>query len=248
MIIRRLGWAGIEVESDGARLAIDPIVGLGDLEQFVGPPRTELPPSSGPLDVALVTHLHRDHADPRAVRDVPLVLRPAVDEGEFLEVAATTAQEAIGGTVVAPWETIVAGPFAVTAVPAVDGFGDPQVSWVVEADDRRILHCGDTLFHGSWWRIRMRCGPLDAAFLPVNGARCEFPHRTPASPLVADMDPEQAAAAAEILETPVAVPIHYDTIHHPPVYAQVDDPAGRFASAAGDRACVLAIGEELALA
>lgn len=244
MIIRKLGWAGIEVEADGQRLAIDAIVGFGDLEQFVGPPLTPLPAPSGRVDVALVTHLHRDHADPDALRGVPLVLRPAIDEGAFLEVAATTAQEAIGGTVVAPWETIAAGAFTITAVPAVDGFGDPQVSWVVEADGHRILHCGDTIFHGSWWRIRMRCGPLDAAFLPVNGAVCEFPHRAPASPYAADLDPEQAAAAAEILDVPVAVPIHYDTIHHPPVYAQVDDPAGRFAVAAGDRAKVMAIGEE----
>jgi L-ascorbate metabolism protein UlaG (beta-lactamase superfamily) len=247
MIIRRLGWAGIEVESDGQRLAIDPIIGFGDLEQFVGPPLTELPPPSGPLDAALVTHLHRDHADPDALRGVPVVLRPAVDDGEFLEVAATTAQEAIGGTVVAPWERHDVGAFTVTAVPAVDGFGDPQVSWVVAAGDRRIIHCGDTLFHGHWWRIRMRCGPFDAAFLPVNGAVCEFPHRTPHSPYVADLDPEQAATAAQLLEAPVAVPIHYDAIHHPPLYAQVDDPVGRFTAAAGDRARVLAIGEELVL-
>ena len=52
---------------------------------------------------------------------------------------------------------------------------------------------------------------------------------------------------AEILDAPVAVPIHYDAIHHPPVYAQVDDPAGRFTAAARDRARVLAIGEELVL-
>jgi L-ascorbate metabolism protein UlaG (beta-lactamase superfamily) len=247
MLIRKLGWAGLELESGGQRLVIDPLLTFGDLEQFVGPPLTELPAPAGPADVALVTHLHRDHADPDALRDVPLILRPQADEGEFLEVAATAAQEAIGGTVVAPWETIGAGAFTITAVPAVDGFGDPQVSWVVEADGRRILHCGDTLFHGSWWRIRMRCGPLDAAFLPVNGAICEFPHRAPASPFAADMDPEQAAAAAEILEVPVAVPMHYDTIHAPPVYAQVDDPAGRFAAAAGTRAKVMAIGEEWVL-
>ena len=247
MIIRRLGWAGLEIESDGQRLAIDPIVGLGDLEQFVGPPLTELPGPSGALDAALVTHLHRDHADPDVLGDVPVVLRPAVDEGQFLEVAATTAQEAIGGTVVAPWERHELGAFTVTAVPAVDGFGDPQVSWVVEADGRRVIHCGDTVFHGHWWRIRMRCGAFDAAFVPVNGAVCEFPHRTPHSPNPADQDPEQAAAASAILETPVAVPIHYDTIHHPPLYAQTEDPIGRFTAAAGDRARVLAIGEELAL-
>jgi L-ascorbate metabolism protein UlaG (beta-lactamase superfamily) len=247
MIIRKLGWAGIEVQAGGQRLVIDPVLGLGELERFIGPPLTELPPPSGPADVALVTHLHRDHADPDALRGIPVVLRPEADAGEPLEIAATTAQEAIGGTVVAPWETIAAGAFTVTAVPAIDGFGDPQVSWVVEADGRRIVHCGDTVFHGHWWRIRMRCGPFDAAFLPVNGAVCAFPHRTPASPFPADLDPEQAAVAAALLEAPIAVPIHFDTIHAPPIYAQVDDPAGRFAAAAGDRARVLAIGEALVL-
>src|SRR5438034_10949586 len=42
MIIRKLGWAGLEVEADGQRLVIDPLLTLGDLEQFVGPPLTPL--------------------------------------------------------------------------------------------------------------------------------------------------------------------------------------------------------------
>ena len=95
----------------------------------------------------------------------------------------------------------------------------------------------------------MRYGPFDAAFLPVNGARRRLP--PPRAGLAvpgATWTRQQAAAAAEILDAASAVPIHYDTIHHPPIYAQVDDPAGRFAAAAGDRARVLAIGEELALA
>jgi L-ascorbate metabolism protein UlaG (beta-lactamase superfamily) len=33
----------------------------------------------------------------------------------------------------------------VTAVPAVDGFGDPQVSWVIDGGGRKIIHRGDTL-------------------------------------------------------------------------------------------------------
>lgn len=257
MLIRRLGWAGLEIEAGDATLVIDLFQDNTPLEPFTGPARTDLPPPRRPgaAVAALVTHLHADHADPGAIRAAlapgGVVLRPAPDEGEPLEVAATQAQEAglaeLSSEALAPWETRTAGPFTLTAVPAVDGFGDPQVSWVVEAGGKRILHCGDTVFHGSWWRIRMRCGPFDAAFLPVNGARCRFPHRMPASPFAADLDPEQAAVAAEILETPVAVPIHYDTIHNPPVYAQVDDPAGRFAAAAGDRAKLMAIGEELLL-
>jgi L-ascorbate metabolism protein UlaG (beta-lactamase superfamily) len=257
MIIRRLGWAGLEVEADGESIVIDLLQDLSSMEQFLGPARTELPPPARPgrALAALVTHLHVDHADPGAIRAAlapgGVVLRPPRDGGEFLEVAATAPQEDrledLPARIVSEWERCEIGPFAVTAVPAVDGFGDPQVSWVVEADGRRILHCGDTLFHGFWWRIRMRCGPFEAAFLPVNGAVCQFPHRTPASPLAADLDPEQAAIAAELLEAPIAVPIHYDAIHAPPVYAQVDDPARRFAAAAGERARVLAIGQELVL-
>ena len=53
----------------------------------------------------------------------------------------------------------------------------------------------------------MRCGPFDAAFLPINGAVCEFPHRAPGSPFPADLDPEQAAAAAEILDVGIAIPM-----------------------------------------
>lgn len=29
-----------------------------------------------------------------------------------------------------------------------------------------------------------------------------------------------------------AIPIHYDTINNPPIYAQADDPAGHFLAAA----------------
>ena len=111
------------------------------------------------------------------------------------------------------------GPFAVTAVPAVDGFGDPQVSWVVAADGERILHGGDTLFHGAWWSIATRVGPIDTAFLPINAAVCSFPHRQPPSPFPATLDPAHAVAAAQLLRAGRVVPIHYGAIDGPPVYA-----------------------------
>lgn len=79
----------------------------------------------------------------------------------------------------------------------------------------------------------MRCGPFDAVFLPVNGAVVDLPNRQPPSPLPATMDPDQAAAAAAILEARTAVPIHYDTLHNAPIYVQVDDPAGAFERAGG---------------
>jgi L-ascorbate metabolism protein UlaG (beta-lactamase superfamily) len=257
MRVRRLGWAGIEIEAAGHRAVIDAITSLSTMEQFVGPPRTPLPPPSGPVDLALVTHLHADHADPDTIASVLVadgtLLRPEPARGARLETIGTSgaeaglAERAIPTRVVQPWETVHRGPFTAIAVPAVDGFGDPQISWVLEAEDRRIFHAGDSTFHGWWWSIAMRHGPFHAVFLPVNGAVCDWPHRQPPSPL----DPVPAATAAAILKASLAVPIHYDTIRGEPVYRQVDDPAGRFVAAAeefGIPARVLEPGQTLDLA
>ncbi len=100
---------------------------------------------------------------------------------------------------IAAGQRVEVGPFALTALPAVDGLGDPQISWLVEAGDRRVLHLGDTIFHGYWWRMARRHGPFDVVFAPINGAVVDFPHLQPPSPLAAAMEPEQAALAGELL-------------------------------------------------
>jgi L-ascorbate metabolism protein UlaG (beta-lactamase superfamily) len=240
MRIRRLGWAGLELEAHESTAVIDLLEEVEPLAPFIGEAREPLPPPSRPGEVslALVTHLHSDHADPPALRRAlaadAQVLRPPPADGNGLETAGVALAEQgfdeleVRTRVVEPWETVDAGPFEVTAVPAADGLGDPQVSWVIAAAGRRIIHCGDTLFHGWWWPIRMRYGPFDAAFLPVNGAVVDLPHRQPPSALPAAMDPTQAAQAAALLEARQAVPIHYDALNNPPTYAQVERPADAF--------------------
>ncbi|CAN5647091.1 MBL fold metallo-hydrolase [soil metagenome] len=192
---------------------------------------------------ALVTHLHSDHADPaaiaRALADDGVVLRPGRSAGEGLDVAGMAVAEAgfaelaIEQRNMAWWDRATVGPFAVTAVPAVDGFGDPQNSWVVEVDGVRIFHGGDTLFHGWWWPIRERCGPIDLALLPINGPSVDLPHKQPPHDLPAALDPRQAANAAAILRAKLAVGIHYDTFNKEPTYVQVIEPSDRFAEEAG---------------
>lgn len=263
MEIRRLGWAGVELEAEGGERAVIDVWTRADaMRAFVGDALTELPaPVAGGASLALVTHLHDDHCDPEAIAaalgDDGVLLRPFPDTGAFLEIAATLPAErrlvelGVRQRYVREWETVRVGAFSATAIPSVDGFGDPQVGWIVEAGGVRVSHHGDTLFHGSWWKVRMRLGEPDVAFLPVNGALVSLPHRQPASPFNAVLTPDQAAAAAHLLGARLAVPIHFDAIHSPPTYAQVDDPAGAFASAAEARGVpfrVLAPGETLATA
>lgn len=130
------------------------------------------------------------------------------------------------------------GPFRITAVPAVDGLGDPQLNWVVQADGQRVFHGGDTMFHGYWWLIARRFSPFEAVFLPANGAVVDAPHLQPPSPLPAAMDPRQAAAAAEILDARYAVPMHYEADQPDKIagYVEVSDPENECRTHAGHRA------------
>ena len=206
-----LGWAGAELRESGDTVVIDALEDAGavfaPIEAAAG---TAVPPvvrpTAGAAVAGLVTHLHRDHADAAAIAaalapGAPVFEPPAIG-GEALENLALAQAEheftaaGFDRRAVACWQQVTAGPFTLTALPASDGIGDPQTAWLVEAGGVRVLHLGDTMFHGAWWRIALRHGPFDAVLVPVNGAVLDFPHRQPASPLAGALDPEQAALAA----------------------------------------------------
>lgn len=246
-----LGWAGAEIESGGKTVVVDPLADAGAVFAVLGEraagirvPET-VAPAAGAAVAGLLTHLHRDHADAGALaaalsQGAPVFEPPAGGaEGlEELGLAQAEHELAAAGLTrrrLSAWEAATAGPFALTALPAVDGTGDPQVAWLVAAGGVRILHLGDTMFHGHWWRMAMRHGPFDAALIPVNGAVLGFPHRQPPSPFPGVLDPEQAAVAAEILQARLAIPIHHGAYDLDGVYAPVRDATDRFADAAARR-------------
>lgn len=210
----------------------------------MGEPREPLVPV-GAADAALITHLHPDHFD-------AATLRECIGDGVVLCPLGTeekVAAEGLTARGVGVWEQVDAAGFACTAVPAVDGLGDAQVSWVVADAGHRLIHCGDTLWHGSWWRIAARTGPFAAAFVCINGARVRFPGLEP-SGIEADLTPEQAIAAAGVLGAELVIPIHYGTFDNPPVYEETADAEGRFRAAAearGVEARLLSPGTELGL-
>ncbi len=224
--IQRLAWAGIRLQLPDATLFIDPLINPDAWGSALDDALIPVDDAIGDTSV-LITHAHPDHFDAKAVA---AALRGA---GTLVYPGGTNPLPVPHGARARPsalWEPQLLGDFTATPVPAADGYGDPQVSWVVSAGGRRIFHGGDTLWHGHWWRIGRQFGPFDAAFLPINGAR--FGWRKPVSGQPGVLTPEQAVAAADILGARRLVPIHYGISGMDDEYLEVDDPMGRLRTAA----------------
>lgn len=250
MHVRRLTWTGLEVRGPRGTLLIDLLRRTPELARYGGEPAEELVPPAAPPDTvsaAAVTHLHSDHFDVDSLREALAPDATVLCPAETAEQVRGSGLEARG---IALWETVEVDGLAITAAPAVDGFGDAQVSWVVSDGESKLIHCGDTLWHGYWWEIASRCGPIDLAFLPINGAIADLDDLQPASGIPAILTPEQAAAAAFVLGAREAAPHHYGTFHKPPKYISLPDPEGAFIIATERRGVatrVLRPGEELDL-
>lgn len=208
MIVRRLSWAGIEIETEQRRLLIDAIQGTAPLRALFGDPLW--PP------VAIASLQCRDFE--AMLKPVGACVLPAEIVPE-LELAGLNARG------VGLWETVrlsASKTVTITAVPAVDWRGEYQVSWVVDDGEHRIFHGGDTLWHGSWWRIVAKFSGFDAAFLPINGVVARPTGMEPSN-LPATLTPVQATVAARLLKARIFCPIHYGQFDNSETYRQYPD-------------------------
>jgi len=204
MKLQRLSWAGLKVESNGQILLIDAVQNY-QRGASIGPEKPFEFVGNTAADVVLITHLHSDHYDPEAIR---AVLKP---EGRFViseQIAAEVTSDGFTPLALALNAPQQIGNFTVTAVFAMDGVGDKQVAWVIEADGQRILHGGDTMWHNQFWQLGKTWQYFDAVFLPVNGAVVNIPRVEP-SPVPITLTPIQAITVTRLLHADVLVPIHY---------------------------------------
>jgi len=253
MIMQKLTWAGVAISCEGTTILIDPIGNTSDhpekpLAARMGEPRETIFPLTHITNVSsiFVTHLHPDHFDPDAISAVFGSDIPVHVPEESVESARKTGLRNVVG--LSAGEKVNVGTLRVTAAPSVDGFGAPQVAWIVTGGGRNVIHCGDTLWHGYWWRIARQHGPIEAAFLPVNGAVLHIPGLPEQSSLPACMTPEEAVEAARLLGAGRLVPIHYHTFHHPPFYIETPNLIERLTKRAQERAVHVALlepGEKL---
>jgi L-ascorbate metabolism protein UlaG (beta-lactamase superfamily) len=210
-VVERLTWAGIKIVEGNTTVLIDP-VGT-DLWNGNAPEGLVPVVADTRRRYALVSHTHNDHFDVATLKEV------LGDRGYVIcdaSIASYIASRGLKVIPAQPWVPVSRGGMLFTAVPAVDGFGDKQVSWVITTRNKRYLHAGDTLWHGNWPLLGQQYGRFDAVFLPINGARMggEVP---------AVMTPVQAVEAALQLQADQLVPIHFG-LNDPPNYIEVDKP------------------------
>jgi L-ascorbate metabolism protein UlaG (beta-lactamase superfamily) len=169
----RLSWIGHAswlVQLDGVSLLIDPI-----FSESIGPginrhvPPALSPAQLPPIDAQLVTHNHRDHLDLPSLRAVG---RPLV---AGLGLAAFFAKQQLSCRELGWWDETRVGDVTVRFVPSQHwsrrGLSDTnETLWggfLIEGSTARIYHSGDTAYFDGFTEIGRRCGPIDAALLPI---------------------------------------------------------------------------------
>lgn len=162
-------------------------------------------------DVALVSHLHHDHAELGSLEmlaGVPVLSAPA--NAHWLRAHGVTG---VGVPEGAAW-TVPGTDVRVVPVAAVHGDRpmphrpNAAVGFVLVAGDVRVWFAGDTAPHAGMAQVgEVAGGPVDLALVPVGGwgPRLSGGH----------MDPVQAARAVETVGARWAVPVHWGTLHAP---------------------------------
>jgi L-ascorbate metabolism protein UlaG (beta-lactamase superfamily) len=226
--VRYVGGPTLLLELGGLRLLTDPTfdppgehpVGSRVLVKTSGP---AVPPEAlGPVDAVLLSHdQHPDNLDTlgRAyLATVPIVLSTA------------SARDRLGGTVRAlpTWEHTEftrpdGGLLRVSGVPAQHGPDGTQqlvgevTGFVLDGEDLpRTYVSGDNASLNLVQAVAERLGPVEVAILFAGAAK---------TALVPDgyltLTSEAAARAAEILEAPAVVPVHFEGWTH---FTQGRDP------------------------
>ncbi len=166
-----------------------------------------------PCDAVLLSHLHGDHFDRIAKRDLDHDL-PILTTGQAARRLRRWGFGRAEG--MKPWQSHSLArdgeQLTVHAVPGTHGPGPlgsvlpPVHGHVLElgtkADRRRIYVTGDVLFRPQLAEVTERLGAIDALVIHLGGTRVLG--------VLVTMDGRQGTDLVELLDPKVTVPIHYD--------------------------------------
>ena len=175
-----IGHTSFLIQLAGLNILTDPIWSeRASPVQFAGPKRW-VPPGVEfdrlpPIDVVLLSHDHYDHLDARTISRLASRY-PAIMWFAPLGVATFLKQH--GARDVSEndwWEHASAGGVKVTCVPAQHFSGRSLrrrnatlwCGWSLRSAGHSLFFAGDTALHPEFSAIATRCGPFDAAILPI---------------------------------------------------------------------------------
>lgn len=207
-----IGHASFAIQLGGKTALVDPVMSerLGPgIRRNVAPGLSwaALPPK---IDVVLITHNHRDHLDVPTLRKlgkeptyvVPRGLRAWFEKKGWPKVVELDW-----------WERTEVEGLDITFVPSQHwsrrGLTDTNTSWwggyVVQREGLRVYHSGDTAWFDGFELIGKRCGPIDAAMLPIGAYAPRWFMKNQ------HMNPEDATRAFEALGAKRFVAMHWGT-------------------------------------
>jgi N-acyl-phosphatidylethanolamine-hydrolysing phospholipase D len=179
------------------------------------------------IDAVVISHNHYDHLDARTVSR--LIARfPAAAWRVPLGVARFVRRKGASDIEECGWyATTQVGPLRFTAVPAqhfsgrslFDRNATLWCGWVLSSKHHSVYFAGDTALNPSFSEIGERCGPFDAALMPIGAYDPRWLMRS------VHMDPEECVAAVRSLapgvtDTPLVLATHWGT------FQLTDEPIG----------------------
>ena len=220
--VTRIAHGSVILELKGTRVLVDPWFHSGLIVRQAEP--LGLTPDALPeVAAVLLTHRHGDRFDVEALKSlaatVPTVVAPHDLHARLVKLGFRNVVD-LGW-----WDRAEVAGLTITAVPAKHSV--PENGYVIEAGGVRVYVAGDTRWFPELVDVATRFPHLDAALLPVGGERLLGLHR--------EMDPAEAARAAEVLDPRRIIPIGYGKRGAFPFVWHAGHPTERFIQAAAKR-------------
>ena len=155
----------------------------------------------GQVNVVIITHIHKDHFDIEATRELVSLHNPAIVTNP--EIAVILQNETISSKVVHIGDQLKVSGFSLTCTKTDHNPGGTWVvnfGVVVESDGNRIYHPSDTRLIQPQLLPQDKVSEPDVLFVPISNRG-----------LVMGID--DALFFTNALKPKVVVPIHYESAH-----------------------------------
>lgn len=208
LTITWVGHTTFLIQMAGLNVLTDPIwSNRASPVQFAGPQRW-VPPAVDfdrlpPIDAVILSHDHYDHLDSSTVS---LLSERYPAAGWYAPLGVAEFLHRRGARVVTEgdwWEESLLGELRLTCLPAQHFSGrtigkrDTTLwcGWALRSPEHSLLFAGDTALHPEFASIADRCGPFDAAILPIGAYEPRWFMGS------VHMNPEDCVKAAAQLDT-----------------------------------------------